>query len=117
MLCTQTSCLTTALPDPAPASARPPLQTFTSYEYMPSEYDRKTIISKFERLKNKLQQVTPAEFVVKAPPLGPRGAPAFSEFEYDLDPFSVSVWSLGYAVARGKSAKGWHDRQKRPAVG
>ena len=85
---------------------------------MPSEYDRKTIISKFERLKNKLQQVTPAEFVVKAPPLGPRGAPAFSEFEYDLDSFSVRVCGLWvHAVARGEAAKGWHDPQRRPAVG
>lgn len=73
---------------------------------MPSEYDRKTIISKFERLKNKLQQVTPAEFVVKAPPLGPRGAPAFSEFEYDLDPFSVSVWLWLWIAQRGAGAQG-----------
>ena len=68
-----------------PQTYHPP-QSFASYDYMPSEYDRERIISKFERLKHKLAQVTPEEFIVKAPPPAPKGAPAFSEFHYDLTP-------------------------------
>ncbi|PNW83149.1 hypothetical protein CHLRE_06g308650v5 [Chlamydomonas reinhardtii] len=59
---------------------------FTQFEYLPSEYDRVKLMGKFDRLKHKLSQTTPSEFVVRAPPAPPRGAPAFSEFAYVTDP-------------------------------
>ncbi|KAG2436100.1 hypothetical protein HYH02_011611 [Chlamydomonas schloesseri] len=59
---------------------------FTQYEYLPSEYDRVKLMGKFDRLKHKLSQATPSEFVVRAPPVPPRGAPAFSEYAYVVDP-------------------------------
>ncbi|KAG2426311.1 hypothetical protein HXX76_013068 [Chlamydomonas incerta] len=59
---------------------------FTQFEYLPSEFDRVKLMGKFDRLKHKLSQTTPAEFVVRAPPAPPRGAPAFSEFAYVTDP-------------------------------
>ncbi|KXZ54593.1 hypothetical protein GPECTOR_4g658 [Gonium pectorale] len=59
---------------------------FTQYEYLPSEYDRARLTGKFDRLKHKLAQTAPAEFVVRAPPAAHRGAPAFSEFTYTNDP-------------------------------
>lgn len=61
-------------------------QMFTQFEYLPSEYDRVKLMGKFDRLKHKLSQTTPSEFVVRAPPAPPRGAPAFSEFAYVTDP-------------------------------
>jgi hypothetical protein len=67
------------------------LQVFATFDYMPTEYERQRIISKFERLQNKLAQVTPNEFVVKAPPSAPKGAPAFSEFLYVSDVVSAEV--------------------------
>ena len=36
------------------------------------------------------EQVTPVDFVVKNTPAAPKGAPAFSEYEYTIDPFYVS---------------------------
>jgi len=61
--------------------------SFTTYEYMPSEFERQKLIVRFERLKNKLAQVVPSDFVVKATPSAPKGAPAFSEYNYTADPY------------------------------
>jgi hypothetical protein len=36
---------------------RSPAQTFTTYEYLPSEFEREKLMAKFERLKKKLHQV------------------------------------------------------------
>lgn len=36
-------------------------------------------------------QVSPSDFVVKAPPAGPKGAPAFSEYDYAADPYAVGT--------------------------
>ncbi|GAX83969.1 hypothetical protein CEUSTIGMA_g11393.t1 [Chlamydomonas eustigma] len=83
------SSYTAALANPSKASGlkmvsriHPYSGVFASYDYMPTEYDRQRIISKFEHLQNKLAQVTPNDFVVKAPPPAPKGAPAFSKFLY-----------------------------------
>ena len=40
-----------------PTSAPMPAQSFATYEYLPSEYDRQRLITKFERLRGKLAQV------------------------------------------------------------
>lgn len=72
------------------ARIHPLAGTFTQFEYIPSEYDRVKLMGKFDRLRHKLQQVAPSEFVVKAPPQAPKGAPAFSEFNYANDPYNAA---------------------------
>ncbi|KAG1660195.1 hypothetical protein FOA52_007766 [Chlamydomonas sp. UWO 241] len=57
---------------------------------MVSEFDRPNLISKFERLKSKMAQVTPSDFVVKATPQAPLGAPSFSEFQYVSNPIMLA---------------------------
>ncbi|GIL52861.1 hypothetical protein Vafri_8631 [Volvox africanus] len=59
---------------------------FTQFEYLPSEYDRVKLSGKYERLRHKLAQTCPQEFVVRATPTSLHGAPAFSEFTYTTDP-------------------------------
>ncbi|EFJ47320.1 hypothetical protein VOLCADRAFT_120968 [Volvox carteri f. nagariensis] len=59
---------------------------FTQFEYLPSEYDRVKLTGKYDRLRHKLAQTGPQEFVVRAPPSAVHGAPAFSEFSYTTDP-------------------------------
>ncbi|PNH10444.1 hypothetical protein TSOC_002837 [Tetrabaena socialis] len=59
---------------------------FTQFEYVPSEYDRTKLKGKFDRLRHKLSQTAPNDFVVRSSPYAVRGTPAFSEYTYTPDP-------------------------------
>eukprot|EP00798_Chlamydomonas_sp_ICE-L_P030306 gene30306-35295_t len=61
--------------------------SFSTYEHLPSEYDRQQLLQKFERLKKKLAQIHPLDFVVKATPAGPKSAPAFNEYDYPVNSY------------------------------
>ncbi|GLC33522.1 hypothetical protein PLESTM_000080500 [Pleodorina starrii] len=76
---------------------------FTQYEYLPSEYDRVKLTGKFDRLKHKLAQTSPNEFVVRAPPAALHGAPAFSEFTYATDPTDAYTACLHADADLGRS--------------
>lgn len=68
--------------------------SFSTFEHLPSEYDRQQLIQKFERLKKKLAQIHPVDFVVKGAPTGPKSAPAFSEYDYPSNPYEGVDTSL-----------------------
>ncbi|KAL6759204.1 hypothetical protein V8C86DRAFT_1351378 [Haematococcus lacustris] len=64
---------------------------FSTFEYQPSEYERDRLQHKISKLKSKLSQLAPTDFVVKAPPQAPKGAPAFCEYEYPNEPYVSRV--------------------------
>ncbi|GLI59937.1 hypothetical protein VaNZ11_001987 [Volvox africanus] len=76
---------------------------FTQFEYLPSEYDRVKLSGKYERLRHKLAQTCPQEFVVRATPTSLHGAPAFSEFTYTTDPVDSYPASMHADTDLGRS--------------
>lgn len=73
-----------------PSKYSPVAGTFSTYEYLPSEYEREKLIARFEKLKNRLKQGASSDFVVRAPPTAPKSAPAFNEFQYVEVPYELT---------------------------